>query len=100
MTADSSGALPLISQLLVDNGLSSADAQFIGLTRWDIPAATLGLPGVQGGWFALPDPALFAQFQNRYTAAYASLLGHGALLQPGTAPGARGRGAGVQAADP
>jgi len=71
MTADSSGALPLISQLLVDNGLSSADAQFIGLTRWDIPAATLGLPGVQGGWFALPDPALFAQFQNRFTAAYA-----------------------------
>ncbi len=71
MTADSSGALPLISQLLVDNGLSSSDAQFIGLTRWDIPAATLGLPGVQGGWFALPDPALFAQFQNRFTAAYA-----------------------------
>jgi ABC-type branched-subunit amino acid transport system substrate-binding protein len=71
MTADSSGALPLISQLLVDNGLSSTDAQFIGLTRWDIPAATLGLPGVQGGWFALPDPALFAQFQNRFTAAYA-----------------------------
>jgi ABC-type branched-subunit amino acid transport system substrate-binding protein len=70
MTADSSGALPLISQLLVDNGLSSADAQFIGLTRWDIPTATLGLPGVQGGWFALPDPALFAQFQNRYSAAY------------------------------
>ena len=70
MTADSSGALPLISQLLVDNGLSSANAQFIGLTRWDIPAATLGLPGVQGGWFALPDPALFAQFQNRFTAAY------------------------------
>lgn len=70
LTADSSGALPLISQLLVDNGLSSANTQFIGLTRWDIPTATLGLPGVQGGWFALPDPALFAQFQNRYSAAY------------------------------
>lgn len=70
LTADSSGALPLVSQLLVDNGLSSANAQFMGLTRWDIPSATLGLPGVQGGWFAMPDPALFAQFQNRYAAAY------------------------------
>ena len=57
LTADTAGALPLVSQLLADNGLSSASAQFIGLTRWDIPAATLALPGVQGGWFALPDPA-------------------------------------------
>ena len=70
LTADSAGALPLISQSLVDNGMSSATAQFIGLTRWDIPSATLGLPGVQGGWFALPDPALYAQFQSRYSAAY------------------------------
>lgn len=70
LTADSAGALPLVTQLLADNGLTSANAQFIGLTRWDIPTATLGLPGVQGGWFALPDPALYAQFQSRYNAAY------------------------------
>ena len=70
LTADSAGALPLVSQVLADNGLSPATAQFIGLTRWDIPTATLGLPGVQGGWFALPDPALYAQFQSRYSAAY------------------------------
>jgi ABC-type branched-subunit amino acid transport system substrate-binding protein len=70
LTADTAGALPLVSQLLVDNGLSSANAQFIGLTRWDIPEATLALPGVQGGWFALPDPALYALFQSRYNAAY------------------------------
>lgn len=70
LTADSAGALPLVSQLLADNGLSPAAVQFIGLTRWDIPTATLGLPGVQGGWFALPDPALYAQFQSRYRAAY------------------------------
>jgi hypothetical protein len=38
--------------------------QFIGLTRWDIPPATLSLPGVQGGWFAMPDPGLQAQFQR------------------------------------
>ncbi|MDB5659817.1 MAG: ABC-type branched-chain amino acid transport system periplasmic component-like protein [Cypionkella sp.] len=70
LTADTAGALPLVSQLLTDNGLSSASAQFIGLTRWDIPAATLGLPGVQGGWFALPDPALYAQYQSRYQSTF------------------------------
>ncbi|AZL59842.1 penicillin-binding protein activator [Tabrizicola piscis] len=70
LTADTAGALPLLSQLLVDNGIDRASTQFIGLTRWDIPPATLALPGVQGGWFAMPDPGLQAQFQSRYLAAY------------------------------
>lgn len=70
LTADTAGALPLLSQLLVENSIDRTNTQFIGLTRWDIPAATLALPGVQGGWFALPDPGLQAQFQARYTAAY------------------------------
>jgi ABC-type branched-subunit amino acid transport system substrate-binding protein len=70
LTADTAGALPMVSQLLADKGLTSASSQFIGLTRWDIPAQTLGLPSVQNGWFALPDPALYAQFQSRYQAAY------------------------------
>lgn len=68
LTADTAGALPLVTQLLRDNGL--ATSQFIGLTRWDIPAATMALPGVQEGWFALPDPALFQQFTTRFAAAY------------------------------
>jgi hypothetical protein len=72
LTADTAGALPLLSQLLVDNGIDRTTTQFIGLTRWDIPPATLALPGVQGGWFALPDPGLHAQFQSRYMAAYGS----------------------------
>ncbi len=70
MTATTDGALPLITQMLRDNGLSAANIGFIGLTRWDIPSATLGLPGVQGGWFAMPDPTLYQQFQGRYSAAY------------------------------
>ena len=70
LTADTAGALPLVSQLLADNGMGSAATQFIGLTRWDIPQATLALPGVQGGWFALPDPALYPQYQSRYQAAF------------------------------
>ena len=70
LTADTAGALPLISQLLADNGMGPAVTQFIGLTRWDIPQATLALPGVQGGWFALPDPALYQAYQSRYQTAF------------------------------
>ncbi len=69
-TADTAGALPLITQLMTENGIGSAATQYIGLTRWDIPAATLALPGVQGGWFALPDPGLYQQYQSRYQAAF------------------------------
>ncbi len=70
LTADTAGALPLLTQLLRDNGVDPSVVQFIGLTRWDIPPATVSLPSVQGGWFALPDPGLSAQFQGRYSAAY------------------------------
>lgn len=72
LTADTAGALPLLSQLLVENGIDRNTTQFIGLTRWDIPPATLSLPGVQGGWFAMPDPGLSAQFRARYESAYGS----------------------------
>lgn len=73
LTADSATALPLVSQLLSDSGVAGANAQMIGLTRWDIPAAALALPGVQGGWFALPDPGLYAQFQGRYQTAFSEV---------------------------
>ena len=56
--------------MLPENGVSSATTQFIGLTRWDIPPQTLQLPGVQGGWFALPDPNKSELFISRYQAAY------------------------------
>jgi len=70
LTADTAGALPLITQMLSENGLAPGMTQYVGLTRWDIPSATLALPGVQGGWFALPDPALYAQYQSRYNAMF------------------------------
>lgn len=70
LTADSAGALPLLAQLLPEAGLSGASIQYAGLTRWDLPAATLSIPGIQGGWFTLPDPGLRAQFESRYVAAY------------------------------
>lgn len=73
LTADTAGALPLISQLLADQGVSPATTQFIGLTRWDIPTATLSLPSLQGGVFAMPDPQLYAQFQSRYQSSFNEL---------------------------
>ena len=69
-TAEPLGALPLLSQLLIDNGVSSATSQFIGLTRWDGTSSTRDLPGVQNGWFALPDPNRSEAFRQRYQAAY------------------------------
>lgn len=70
LTSDTSGALPLFAQLLPENGLDTEAVQMIGLTRWDTPAQTLELSGLQGGWFALPDPAASAGFRTRYTSTY------------------------------
>lgn len=69
-TANTAGALPLLTQLLSENGVKPAEQQFMGLTRWDIPATSLTLPGVQGGWFAAPDPGMSQQFASRYASAY------------------------------
>ena len=71
-TAGSEGALPLLAELLPQNSISNEDYQFMGLTRWDIPPATMELSGLQGGWFALPDPRLNEQFERRYEAAHGS----------------------------
>ncbi len=70
LTSGTSGALPFLAQLLPENGVDPAEIQYIGLQRWDIPASALALPGVQGGWFALPDPTMNDSFKARYNEAY------------------------------
>ena len=69
-TSGTAGALPILGQLITENGVSPASTQFMGLQRWDIPASALELPALQGGWFAMPSPNLTAGFQSRYNAAY------------------------------
>ncbi|MCC6006132.1 MAG: penicillin-binding protein activator [Rhodobacteraceae bacterium] len=69
-TSDASGALPLLAELLPENRVDPAQIRFMGLARWDIPAQTLALRGLQGGWFVLPDPALYGGFESRYRAAH------------------------------
>jgi ABC-type branched-subunit amino acid transport system substrate-binding protein len=70
LTTSSASALPLFAQLLPEAGVTSTASQYIGLTRWDIPAQTLTLPGIQGGWYAMPDPSASAAFKQRYSGAY------------------------------
>lgn len=70
LTSNTNAALPFFAQLLPENGVNPAVTQYLGLTRWDVPAQTLDLPGLQGGWFTLPDPARSAQFNSRYSSAY------------------------------
>jgi ABC-type branched-subunit amino acid transport system substrate-binding protein len=70
LTATTAGALPLLTQLLPEAGVKPEDIQYVGLTRWDVPAQTLALPGVQGGWFAMPDPGTARRFRDRYEATY------------------------------
>lgn len=70
LTADSAGALPFLAQLLPENGLDLEAVKMLGLTRWDTPPQTLELSGLQGGWFALPDPQATADFNTRYEAAH------------------------------
>jgi len=70
MTSTSDAALPFYAQMLPDVGISQPATQFIGLSRWDIPAQTLELSGLQGGWFALPDPTKSTQFNSRFSEAY------------------------------
>lgn len=72
LTAAPSAGLPLLTQLLPEAGVTPETTQYIGLTRWDIPSQTLDLPGVQGGWFTLPDPNRSAAFNSQYQAAYGS----------------------------
>lgn len=108
LTSDTAGALPLLAQLLPERGVAPPAQQYVGLTRWDIPPSTLSLPGLQGGWFALPDPSRSGAFRSRFAEAYGAaphplaglaydgVAAVGALAAAGQAPAAgaltRGRG--------
>ena len=97
LTADSAGALPFFAQLLPENGLDTEAVRVMGLTRWDTPPQTLELSGLQGGWFALPDPQATADFNGRYEATYGfpahilGALGYDAIRAVGETAAATGQ---------
>lgn len=70
LTSDTAGALPFFAQLLPENGLDTDDVRVMGLTRWDTPPQTLEFAGLQGGWFAVPDPSATSDFNARYATAF------------------------------
>lgn len=70
LTSSPAGALPLLAQLLPENGVDPARTQYIGLTPWNVPPQTVSLAGLQNGWFALPDQSRIASFNSRYQGAY------------------------------
>ncbi len=69
-TSGNAGAMAFLPQYLSEQGMTPQTTQYIGLTRLDIPPEALSQPGLQGAWFALPDPALNNGFRNRYAQAY------------------------------
>lgn len=97
LTSDSAGALPFFAQLLPENGLDTEAVQMMGLTRWDTPPQTLELSGLQGGWFAVPDPQAAADFNARFEATYGTpphilaALGYDAIRAVGETALASGR---------
>lgn len=72
LAADSGGALPLLGQFLPAAGVLPSSTKYLGLARWDIPSRTLTIPGLQTGWFAVPDLAAAQGYSQRYRAKYSS----------------------------
>lgn len=72
VTDNPSGGLPILATALVDQGVNPAASPLVGLARWDTAPQALALPGLQNGYFAMPDTALNAAFEQRYAGIYGS----------------------------
>ncbi len=95
-TSGTAGAMPFLADLLPGAGLPPSSVQYIGLQRFDIPSSALSLGGLQGSWFAIPDPSLAAGFRSRYSErfgadphptaglAYDGIAAVGALISEGS----------------
>lgn len=70
VTANVGTELQLLGNALPTEGIDPAQTRMIGLTRWDARSEMLQVPGLQGGYFAMPDLARQRAFEQRYTAAY------------------------------
>lgn len=70
LTDGPTGGLPFITESLRGLGVRPQAAQFVGVQRWDISSEALAQPGVQGGWYAAPDPGLRTAFDTRYRNTY------------------------------
>ena len=69
-TAGPESDLPILATALRDRGLSTVESPLMGLTRWDTIPQILAQPGLQNGYFALPDASRASIFEASYTANY------------------------------
>jgi hypothetical protein len=69
-TAGVNADLPILATALPEAGLNLQATRLMGLTRWNATPQALGLRGLQGGLFALPDQQMTAIFESRYQSAY------------------------------
>ncbi|WP_238364993.1 penicillin-binding protein activator [Mesobacterium pallidum] len=63
-------ALPLLLQLLPENGVRPGQIQYIGLSSWEVQPQIFRLPGAEGAWFTVADPGASQAFAARYQSAY------------------------------
>ncbi len=66
------GGLGLMANALATQGYSSSDASFMGTARWDELPGFFSQTDLNGGFFAVPDPAAVSAFEGRYRAAFGS----------------------------
>src|SRR5690606_14198293 len=62
-------SLRAVVSLLDINGITNEKIRLIGTGLWDHESLTQN-PGLFGGWFAAPDPALRVDFEKRYQQNY------------------------------
>lgn len=68
MLAELGSRIANLAARLPENGIE-AETQILGTGTWEQPR-TGGEPALIGGWFAVPDPALRADFERRYRENY------------------------------
>jgi branched-chain amino acid transport system substrate-binding protein len=64
-------AMPAMARALSAAGLNSQKVQILGTGLWN-DARVLGLPALQGAWFAAPENGGFQAFAQRYRAKFGS----------------------------
>ena len=69
-TDATNAAMPILLQVMPENGVDPAQTQYIGLTRWDVKPELFGYPGAEGAWFTLPNQSMQQNFSSRFSAAY------------------------------
>ncbi|MEJ6479009.1 MAG: penicillin-binding protein activator [Octadecabacter sp.] len=70
VTAGVNADLPILATALTDRGIDTQATPLIGLTRWNATPQAMALPGLQNGYFALPDQGKITSFESRYVATY------------------------------